>query len=416
MAARTTLLCITGGIVGSGLLALHCTNGDSPLPAIDPNGQLLVSPCTYTFPVAAGDDAGVSPPVVFVVQGSVPGGLGADSVPVTVSVGQCATDAGAMDPTGSCEQGTNYTQAPSVEWSRVELVPIGDGGCSAASNQLLLCTLSADGLARFGVATPPPAVSTEGQYIPICVRPLPQTMAALVEVLIADALEGGALQVDVPNDGAIAAQPVSGACSSLLVSCSSLNRQLPVALDLVQGASNAVAQQTVSAKLSINPGASGVWLSGTPCGAATTPIEPTSLDVELPSGASVANVAYICVDEKFVQYGSPYTLTASSVTQPTLGVASRSIVVAAQPAEVQVSAGPGEDAGTVFTVEVLDCQGGQVTQGPTVVGRGQTVVDNLGDDAGGISFLVESAPDAGATVQVVLGGASSCTEALGGNP
>ncbi|HEY8087900.1 MAG TPA: hypothetical protein VIF09_08645, partial [Polyangiaceae bacterium] len=138
-----------------GALAMSCGNGDSPLPAMDPNGSLFVTPCEYIFPLGTGD-AGPSS-VTFVVQGNTQSGLGADSVPISVQIEAC-NQAELFVPVGS--QGSSCfgsqgllppATAPEEAWGGVQLSAPDAGGCTFRSPQELSCTLSADGVASFEV-------------------------------------------------------------------------------------------------------------------------------------------------------------------------------------------------------------------------------------------------------------------------
>jgi hypothetical protein len=383
----------TVGIVGGCLLAAHCDNGDSPLPALAPCTGVSVSPCQWTFPVTGGD-AGPPAPQVFVVQALAPGGLGADSVPLSVSVGSCP------DASSACGTGTDSTNTM-FDWNRIALVAVDGGGCSSNSTQTLSCTLSAAGLASFGVATPLPIMSTDGVSIPICVRPITGGPSTVVPVRIASAVDGGTLIFD-SLDASVPPEIQGSDCLS--VSACPL-RQFPIRLQLYgsgdASTSAQVAQQPIEVLLSLtlNSGSSGIWLSTTSC--AQSAAQPTALDTEFPSGATTAQVGNLCVNDHDMNLatGAIATLTVKALSDPTLTSTTNpmNIAVAPQPARVtfstQVVGGQAQ-----MTPIVTACNTSSLPASATiqnVVGVGST----QGQYDAGV-FYATTLPEGGASLQV----------------
>jgi hypothetical protein len=420
---KVTCLLLTLGASASGALAAECSNGDSPLPAIPPGGTMLVSPCLYTFPVVPDTDGAVPPSAIFVVQGRGSGGLGADSVPVTVSVGPCQdgggllTDASSGSVEGksantesldasimSCE-GVYQTSLPPV-WDRsIRLEAVDDGGCAELSSRLLQCTLSANGVARFTVQAVLPMLSTEGAAIPICVSALPPNAEREIALLIADSLDGGLIEPQVPE---IPMEAVDGSCGAALIDCQNLVRQAPVSAILEEEKSNALifAQQPLSGNATVRPGSQGVWLSQGACDA--TDGEPPSAPFLFSSGATSASIGNICVSENR-DANTPYLITTTSVSQPNLEGGSATMGIAGQPAKIVL-----QDAGSnLLTASVIDCQGQAIaTRRVSVSGGGSEIAPD-----GGISVtLVRSGLGSSLEVQYQRASCVQTLEPVGSDP
>lgn len=162
---------------------------DSPRPALGRYDRFEVSPQCLDLPVDPSAVALV--PTVVTITGRRGGsGLGAEAVPVSVSVGACADheeshgSGGAAaggaagtdedDESSEAVSGAGCTTAEplnALDSARFELQAIEARGCRQRSPSRLDCTLDASGEAAFGVASRIQDAFNLTGYLPICVRP-----------------------------------------------------------------------------------------------------------------------------------------------------------------------------------------------------------------------------------------------------
>jgi hypothetical protein len=358
-------------LVGAGAAALRCNiwnDGDSSLPLIG-YGTFDVTPCGHVFDVVVGASEGgaVAPEFTFLVTGLSQDGLGAESVPVRVSVSRCQDlDAGnagrtsdakaapsalAQDGGTTCLGPTTYESANG--FGAIEIDAVGDGGCTSLSQSVASCVLAADGTARFAVRAVLPTVSTQGLAVPVCVSTNGHEVQ--IPIQIASAVEGGKLDVVAANGGQIVPKPaitVSG-CSSLtgagsVPACQAIPRQLGVSVQLMAGEAGTVSQQPLMSNLTIFPSAGAFLTDQQDCpqsGAA-------QIEVDFPSGVSASPPLLVCTNGQ----AGTYQLTASSITDPGVLSGTATIVAAPQPGSVTLTQdGTGAGAATL-----LDCAGSPI--------------------------------------------------------
>ncbi|MGD8860932.1 MAG: hypothetical protein PVI30_13055 [Myxococcales bacterium] len=146
---------------------------DAPRPSLQEKDTFQVDPLCRGHIV---DDGAVAPVPSYVTLTAKRWrtGLGAEAVPVTVTLGACELDAGdggAAGPISRCSRDLGRLPQPLIE--QFELEARDNQGCRRRSPSRLDCTLSPRGEASFGVISRLREEHlTERGYVPVCVRPL----------------------------------------------------------------------------------------------------------------------------------------------------------------------------------------------------------------------------------------------------
>ena len=177
---------LTVGSAASGCNWSALWGQDAPRPALDSNDDFRVVPRCPELIVDPSALATV-PTYVTLSGRRRDSGLGAEGVPVTVTLGQCDTqDAGTPDAepidaaVGDADAGDEATGGcgaglPLLDEAvgKLELIGTAERGCRQRSPSELDCTLNARGEASFEVSGvfPNDEVSLGG-YLPICVAPV----------------------------------------------------------------------------------------------------------------------------------------------------------------------------------------------------------------------------------------------------
>jgi hypothetical protein len=201
-------------VVGSlALVACETLYGfDSPRPSLGQGDGFKVDPACADLPVDPSALAAV--PTVVTLTGRRETGLGAEGVPVSVTVGSCNCEegdcpegsggaspaAGGMGGGGGASELASGAGAPecvgereplsSLDASQFALQALDGRGCEQRSPSRLDCTLDASGDAAFGVISRVQDAFNLVGYLPVCVQPLElgqqkkfrQTMAVVPRV------------------------------------------------------------------------------------------------------------------------------------------------------------------------------------------------------------------------------------------
>lgn len=322
----------------TGVLACDTLYGlDTPRPALSGDDTFTVTPRCADLPV---DPSGLAlvPTVITMTGRRAESGLGAESVPVSVSVGPCQDEgsmaeasAGAAGQAGaggsadgtapSCTTSTPGISA--LDAAQFELTALEARGCRQRSPSLLDCTLDPSGEAAFGVLSRlQDQLNVSGSLL-ICVSPLAlgakshEKVVAVVPRIGASRVALAVVQLD--GDEAVSVIPPASSCESVLdcdrpsararLQAGVVSRDIPTALirrsdlrPVTRRTQLAVALQTLKAPasggmpyLSLDPncepsadesGAGGA-------GGATGEGDP-ALEVQIAAGQSASDVFYLC--------------------------------------------------------------------------------------------------------------------------
>lgn len=391
-------------------------DGDSALPVFIP-GELTVTPKLYVFPYGGEDvDATASlPESTFVIEARDSSGLGAESVPVRVSIGLCGSRARVVvaadgSPDGAADASDAQLVIPGLRRfeSLVELVAIENGGCKNDASSFLRCTLSASGISKFAVRPRAPVTPTYGQQIPICVA-VNGGPSLEVAVSIAQGLDGGALAFRMA-DRLTAGPPVAAReCSVLVTDCAtSPPRRAEATLQLTSANGIIVPSEPTVAQVTVTDGNPRVWLSPDDC---SSNQRPAALQVLLPAGAGASRPFSVCTDAR----EGPFTLAASIVSQP--GVRGTFDGGADFQVGQFVIQNAGVNGGTSTVVgRLADCEGKAIPNSTIAFRSLDPSILSVGADAstktdnGGLaSFTYNLSADAGPGSVLVTAGANAQT-------
>lgn len=430
MKMRTSVAHLVTAALALGALVtgLQCNlwgDGDSELPIFTP-GELRVSPPSHVFPLVADqNNASALPDVTFVIEATKTSGLGAESIPVRVSVGACSSRRRVVVvfPDGAT-LGTSNDAGPdglSVPLgplaSLIDLSIVENGGCKGDSPSFLRCTLSPSGVAKFTVRPHAPVVPTYGQTIPICVA-ANGGVETEVDVSIAQSIDGGALAFQLGTGAVIPAATARAPreCNIQAVDCSVVRSPVEATVQLVSDGGVIVPSEPTPVQVVLTAGNPRVWLSSS-AGDCTAAARPGSLLATLAAGSGASRPFAVCSDGR---QGS-FTLTAMAPTQPGIRGA---FTGSSEPQVAQfnttfVDAGAG---GGIINGRLADCEGKPIPNTPisfrgidptsVVVGVASAMTDAKGE----ASFNYTAVGDAGLAGVVVTAGsnAQSCLLSIRG--
>jgi hypothetical protein len=165
-----------------------------------------------------------------------------------------------------------------------------------------------------------------------------------------------------------------------------------------------VTQQPQTANLTISPSVGAFLTSAGVC----PPSGPAQLAVDFPSGASTSPPLLFCTNGA----AGSYTLTSTSVTDPSVGSVQATVTAAPQPGSVSLTR--GADGGAFATL--LDCSGSPIVAS----GLSITYLDGgaLGsglaftDDAGRVAFSSPTGSLPSSVYVTVASTGQTCTGTL----
>lgn len=240
--SRVATWCAAGAAIAIGVACDGLWVGDTPRPTLKEHDSFCVAPACPELVIDSSAIASVEPTVTITARRSETN-LGAESVPVDVTIGSCASadDASAPDGSSSEQDGggsgtlgpqckpnasvgctTGFNLIDPATAAHFELIE--DNGCKKASSTQLNCTLDPSGQATFRVRsldTSSPALLAD--YLPICVRPATKAEPPFsfdTEVRVVPRAGTARFAAAIVKVDDIAPTPAAGTpCDSLIADC-----------------------------------------------------------------------------------------------------------------------------------------------------------------------------------------------------